>query len=787
MQWKRRDWFKQLGSVFAWVALPASAKAAANEQNAAPLATVPPSDPGTFRESYELIVVGGGIAGTSAAISAARNGVKVALVHERSMLGGNSSSEVKLFPENGAGHQPWIKEGGIHEEFHTEERVRNHQAYKEGTMNCHWDLVLYEWAIREPNLTLYLNTHMHRVVMDTDKRIRAVYCIQLGTEKTFELEAPLFIDATGDGVLAHRAGADYRWGREAKNEYGEALAPDIADEKLMGNTLFFRAVDTGNPVPFKLPDWAVSFDTEADLTSRNHSYLEGGYWWIEVGAPWHPIKDNNEITHEALRQLLGVWDHIKNKGDHGAQNYGLEFAGFWPYKRECRRILGDYVLTQQHIQNPQPLRDSVAYGVWGIDIHTQGGILARNERPYPPPEKDDQWEERGIIVYGIPLRSLYSRNIENMMMAGRPISGSYIAFASSRVLSTGSIVGQATGVAAALCKKYNTSPRVVARDHAQECQQIILRQGGHIPGVKNEDANDLARRARVTASSEAALSFPVGETELEMAMPLAQIFPVSAKRVDYVDLFIASKSDEDETIQLGLSEAPAVWDFRSAGDIAQARSLVHAKSSGWVRFHLSTRVRPDRLYFIHTDIHRNLYWKTHSENETDLNNRCPVGVTAGSLPSGTRWRPFTNGRTFAMRIAPASFPYGAQNIVHGTNRPDDWTNIWISEVERDTPAWIELRWPRRVSFNTVEITFDTNANRRVTLPLFRYPECVRDYHIQCGEGSSTRDILRVEGNYERRRVHRFDRVTTDRLRLNVLATNGVNTARVYEVRVYDQA
>ena len=140
-----------------------------------------------------------------------------------------------------------------------------------------------------------------------------------------------------------------------------------------------------------------------------------------------------------------------------------------------------------------------------------------------------------------------------------------------------------------------------------------------------------------------------------------------------------------------------------------------------------------------------------------------------------------------MRIAPGSFPYAAQNVVRGANRPDDWTNIWISDMERGAPAWIELRWPRRVSFNTVEITFDTNANRRVTLPLFRYPECVKDYRIECGNGSAPHEILRVEGNYERRRVHSFDRVTTDRLRLNVLATNGVNAARVYEVRVYDQS
>ena len=263
---------------------------------------------------------------------------------------------------------------------------------------------------------------------------------------------------------------------------------------MMGNTLFFRAVNTGRPVPFKPPAWVAEFPAESDLPARGHSLIEGGYWWIEVGAPYHPIKDNNQIAHEALRQLLGVWDHIKNRGDHGAGDYGLEFVGFWPYKRECRRILGDFVLTQQHVQNPAHLPDSVAYGAWGIDIHVQGGILNRQEPPYEPP--DGNWDELGTTVYGIPLRALYSRNVENLMMAGRPISGSYIAFASSRVLSTGCIVGQAVGVAAALAKKYNTTPRVVVAEHIDECQQIVLRQDGHIPGVVNNDPNDLGARLK---------------------------------------------------------------------------------------------------------------------------------------------------------------------------------------------------------------------------------------------------------------------------------------------------
>jgi thioredoxin reductase len=204
----RRNFFKQLGMLLAG---SFSTKAAAGEDKSPEVSPLTSygliQDDDVIKADYDLIVAGGGISGTSAAISAARNGMRVALVHERSMLGGNSSSEVKLYPENNSGNQPWIKEGGINDELHTEERARNHQAYVEGTMNCHWDLTLYEWVIREKNIKLYLNTHMHRALMKDATQIRAIHCIQLGTEKEIELSAPLFIDATGDGVLGFRADA----------------------------------------------------------------------------------------------------------------------------------------------------------------------------------------------------------------------------------------------------------------------------------------------------------------------------------------------------------------------------------------------------------------------------------------------------------------------------------------------------------------------------------------------------------------------------------------------------
>src|SRR5699024_3815459 len=240
-----------------------------------------------------------------------------------------------------------------------------------------------------------------------------------------------------------------------------------------------RAKNCGKPVPFKRPYWAAKFSEEKDLAYRGHSFIDGGYWWIEVGMPYHPIKDNNETRHEALRQLLGVWDHIKNEqcdevARKKAEQYGLEFVGFWPYKRASRRIIGDYVITQKDVQDPKRLDDAIAYGTWHIDVHTPGGILDNEKEPYPSPGRAANWQDLCTMVYDIPIRSLYSRKINNLLMAGRPISSSYLAFASSRVLSTGSICGQAVGVIASLAKNYKVLPRDIAKKHASEAQQIIL-------------------------------------------------------------------------------------------------------------------------------------------------------------------------------------------------------------------------------------------------------------------------------------------------------------------------
>ncbi|MGD0124020.1 MAG: FAD-dependent oxidoreductase [Terriglobia bacterium] len=756
--------------------------------------------PGTIevvQQEFEVVVVGGGISGTCAAISAARNGARVALVHERSTLGGNSSSEVRLYPEDTCDFTPWIKESGLLEEIRAEERVRNWEPYIEGMMNCHWDLVLYEWATRENNLTLFLNTTMREVRMLDDAHILAIHGAQLGTEKEFIIKGALFIDATGDGVLGYRAGADFRWGAEPYETYQEPLARELPSNQLMGNTLYFRARNTGTPVEFRKPEWAAEFDTEADLTERDHggldlldnSTIETGYWWIEVGVPLHPIKDNEKIRHEALRQLLGVWDHIKNRCTADqvrarAANYALEFVGFWPYKRESRRIIGDYVLRQEDVRNPPIRDDDIAYGGWGIDIHVPGGILQRRTPPYPEPSSDANWPQLGTIPYGIPLRCCYSRNILNLLMAGRTISTSYIAFSSSRVLTTGAVVGQAVGAAAALCHRYSCAPRDIVGSHAAELQQLLVKQDGFIPGVANRDLRDLARTAQVTASSEGPLAFPLSDSFRPAGLPLAQLFPVSTDHIDAIELLLKSTLKAPAEVEVALRDAAHVWDFRASGDLASSSAVIQPGFEGFIRFALNTKTKPGKFYYAYIGRHEGVAWALHAD-EPGKPSLVPVGTTPADLPGGNRWRPLAGGQSFCIRLSPEQRPYSPTNLVRGGTRPDLWTNFYTSDPAQPFPQWIELSLSRPTRISQIHITFDTDVNRHVDLPLYRSYECVKQYDVAAWVDGQWKAVAAEGNNYHRKRVHSFDPVVSDRIRINIHSTHGAKAARLYEVRVYE--
>ena len=440
---------------------------------------------------YDLVVIGGGMAGVCAAISAARHGCRTALVHDRPVLGGNSSSEIRMHI-CGA---DWVHDGlarretGILEELRLENLARNPQ-----NSSSLWDLLLYEWVRREAGLDLYLNSLALDHLPLNAARIEAVRVRQLASEREFVMKGRFFADCSGDGQIAAQALADFRRGREAAGEYGESLAGAAADKCSLGSSLMFMARDMGRPMPFVKPDWAHTFPTDESLAHRGHDQYRCGYWWIEWGGLLDTIADNEAIRDELLKIVLGVWDHIKNHGKHGAENWALEWMGFLPGKRESRRFLGDYVLSQPDLEAGRIFPDAVAYGGWPVDTHPAEGFRSRQE----------PCRQVAVPLYSIPLRCLYSRNIANLFFAGRNISATHIAFASTRVMATCAVMGQAVGTAAAVCARRGWLPRQAAAEGIAEIQQRLLADDCYIPGQINSDAMDLARQAKVSASGSAA-------------------------------------------------------------------------------------------------------------------------------------------------------------------------------------------------------------------------------------------------------------------------------------------
>ena len=466
---------------------------------------------------YDIVVIGGGLSGVCAAIAAAREGSKVALVQNRSVFGGNASSEIRMHVAgaNCLSSKPNLRETGILEEILLENKRRNPYANFPT-----FDMIIWEKVYMEPNITAYLNTNIEDVGVQ-ENRITCVTGHQNSTETKIKLNGRIFIDATGHGTVGVMAGAAHREGSESKYEFQEPSAPEEPNRYTMGNTIMFHAVDRGEPVPFIKPAWANTY-TEEDLKFRPHvdqvsvddedgihndvenapkgklpefSNMDVGYWWCELGGDYDDIiGQGEELRDDLLKCIYGVWDHLKNGGDHGVENYDLAWVGMVPGYRESRRLEGDYILNENDIRSNRIFPDAVAYGGWPMDVHIAGGMHDLSHFPSKVYNFDG--------CYSIPYRCYYSRNLVNLMMAGRDISTSKMAFGSIRVMGTCSVGGQAVGTAAALAVKYQETPRQIGKNHIRELQQELLKNDCYIPGFENTDENDLARTAAWSAASE---------------------------------------------------------------------------------------------------------------------------------------------------------------------------------------------------------------------------------------------------------------------------------------------
>ena len=445
-----------------------------------------PSDGGEF----DLVVVGGGIAGTTAAITAARFGLKVALIQDRPVLGGNGSSEVRVWPEGHTNHAPYPHIGDVVRELVREKGKGDGNAKNRDIYDDHRKLAL---ARAEPNLTLLLEHRVNGATHEPD-HIAAVRAQHTRSGRRQLLRGRWFLDATGDGVLGALVGADFEmtelghmgvsnlWnvGEVEKNEY-QLLCECEDDDPL---SLNFVASDT--PAPFPRCPWAIDlsdkpFPGRKPQTANTRGLADlsqlGGWFW-ETGFDRHPITDLERMRDQNLRAMYGAWDALKNVDGQYA-NQRLKWAAFIAGKRESRRLLGDVIVTAKDFHDLRPYPDAAFPCTWHIDLHfpkSQFQAGHEGDEFISDYTRGDGYKYKG--PYWAPYRALYSRNINNLFMAGRDISVMHEDLGAVRVMQTCGMMGEIVGMAASLCQQYDCDPRAIYAQHLPELKALMQRGAG---------------------------------------------------------------------------------------------------------------------------------------------------------------------------------------------------------------------------------------------------------------------------------------------------------------------
>jgi choline dehydrogenase-like flavoprotein len=748
--------------------------------------------------SYDVVVVGGGLAGCGAAVAAARQGCKVAFLQDRPVLGGNSSTEIQVPIMGDMGHGPFDpRDTGLIEELAPEIGMTGRSKEIEQIVRA------------EKNIDLRLNLRATGVAMKDKAKIGAVVGLDVQTGRRLRFSAPAFIDCTGHGWVGYWAGAEWRQGEDARTEYNEPCAPESATAHTMGNTLNGNVIRTAaQPVEFHAPAWAYHWTKPEDFEpADSHKRQSGGRpanfdapargtgrqpppadpsgavvrtWWVEYGGMLDTVKDAEKIRDELFRINLGLWDYAKNSNPRTREanaNRELAWINFVPGTRESRRLMGDYVMTEAEYTRRLVHPDTVAYTGWGADIHHPEGFWVRG---------NDCMHYYKDVEVSIPFRSLYSKNIENLLMAGRCHSATHVAMGGTRIMRTCGEMGHAVGIAAAMMKQFGTSPRGIYEKHIAGLQQRLLKDGAYLIGVPNRDPADLALKAKASASSSAPFTAqskdagagPRGGSQHALDNRRAVAFICPGDRLESIALYLTNKADKAAPLKATLRPAAMLGDFSSTTDLAAAGATISARQEGWVEFGLAAKTEKGKAYYVFLPPTPGVSWHLYPEE---------IEGTCRAYESGQGWTPMTHcykfrltpgGEPMAGPPAPEPAPkasgvHGPENVNNGWNRAVAGVrNAWVPDPGQPLPQWVQLDLPEAAPINTVHVSFQTRADRGV------------DFRVEAQVDGAWKPVADVTDNPDRRRVLRFDAVRTDKVRLVLAKTAG--RAGVCEIRLYHE-
>lgn len=697
-----------------------------------------------------------------AAIAAARQGRTVSLIQNRPVLGGNSSSEIRVWTRGSTGGgNLFSEEMGILGEL----KLANQYKNPEGNPIL-WDEILLDAVYQEHAISLFLNTLVVEVAHQ-DGHIQSLTALEINSERRFQFRSPVYVDATGDGFIAASAGLPYVIGKECNGTYGEEHAPAQFEPTTQGCTILMTFIKREKAVTFVPPSYAYPIEYIEKLLNnggRMVSEKSNGcdFWWVEFGGQKDTINEIASITLELKRLTLGIYNYIKNSGKFDADTLELNWTGSLPGKRESRRFVTEYVLTETDILQNRTFNDVAFHGGWYLDFHPSEGIYS----------KADFCTQIPVDLYGIPLRCLFSSQSDNLLVCGRILGASHAAFASTRIMDTCALSGQAAGTAASvLVSDQLKTPDLLDKSVYARIQALLVEGDMLLPGYHHE-----ADEGTLSIEASSVIDGLPGKECGALSCHRDCFLAIPTELAAVSSLFLDAKQEALLQVSYRYAALPSrnskqgEW-FHGMLELKQGRTSVD----------LARFSRKEDAYLL-------LVLHASHGVSIPLVNKDLVGVLCGLRDSATYHHPLLSIRSFVS--------YGPENLINGHSRPYNRAHIWLSGKE-EQPT-IRLNLEKQRSITAVSLFFDcglseemvnsrvadVDPHHNIQLRSGVSPNLVRDFDVYVRIGDEDVLVRRIRDNYQRHVMVRFECCDTASLLIRFLRTHGSEHTGVYAIRIH---